>query len=490
MVAKFQTKSKDPAFDAQGKARQIMKLITAFEPTATFYNAAAESTDEASIGTTTEEFQQYVSYRTQALNKQNTRHLLYISARLSKPFHQVKTLECIAELAKMEVYLESHLHRSEDHVNIGWLADIHPAITWKNQLVSDVHAAILSITGQQQIPEFDIIRRPKRFGNEQVVETNVYEFECPKQHEAFFTEALACDGFTTLTGATLVPARLSSKRGGISYSEALGAHTIHCNELWTTAIFDLKPQLLHYWSAVKKTKPVYNSLINMSSDIRLHETATSQEAGRFLLSYPEDKKEEAMSRIQTTMALIASMDLPTTNPSLLFDGRIPNLEGPQRRFTSSKLDNLANSICSKFRNRVSAHGTPKVIVLQKGRRYQGQASPSYQSVLNNDNASQQSAVSNATGATGETSVSKLTFDTEMRSVQDSISTMRSEFQHALQTQAAASEQALNTRLNLFQTSMMQAMRECLGAPPQNPAPPSGASTHDGDDADPMVGAND
>ena len=123
-------------------------------------------------------------------------------------------------------------------------------------------------------------------------------------------------------------------------------------------------------------------------------------------------------------------------------------------------------------------------------RYQGQASPSYQSVLNNDNASQQSAVSNATGVTGETSVSKLTFDTEMQSMQDSISTMRSEFQHALQTQAAASDQALNTRLNLFQTSMMEAMRECLGAPPQHPAPPSGASTHDGEDADPMVGAND
>jgi len=435
-------------FDMQPNTRLVMQLIKQHDPQATILNHDDEQVNsDEEIGTTAAEFGKFITYKTAKINNGRCQHLVYFTVRLSKPFHKVKTLECIDDLAKINVYLEKKSFRSTEYVVIGWLARIHPTIIWKDELLQDISSLIVEVTGQPA-PPFDLVKRPKKFGNKRRIETKVFEIECDKQHEEFLTDFFIDKRYTKATDSLFVPAQLTRNIGPEAYSMALTAHTMHCNSIQTIPIFGLKPSLLHQTEPTTGTKPIYDTIVDMGSGTKIHRTARSEEIGKFIISHPKGKREEALKQFTDAVEIINAMDFAKNEPTLLYDGKLPRTGYPPRNFKNQKLGSYATDLCAAFtqNNTDKTNHDDSFIVLNTGRRYQGQQSPSYRTMVTQENLSQQSSI---TQATDQSSIDKMQTDLE---------SMRSTMNEFIQEQRKInneSEKAMEMKINTRMESLEQ-----------------------------------
>jgi hypothetical protein len=398
-----------------------------------------------------------------AAPRNRTKQLIYFSACFSKPF--IKDHECILKLQQINVFLEKRSTSSTNTISVGWLAYIHPLMTWKDQLLDEVSSAIRSIINTT-ITGLDVIQRPRRFGNEFRVETAAYDIECDRDQEEQLLLALCNPKFQELTGAVYVPARLLQNSGEDPYRDFLAAHTEYCRTLGSTVIHGLKPTLLEM-GVPSVSRPVYDMIADRSKDIRIHQTMTSLENGRYLVSYPESIQDEVTQRIKDALHSIGNMSF-SPNDRLLFNGRLPSLQAAPRQFQSPALTAYAKSVCASVRStKHDFNGTPTVITLQRNYRSQGPRPSSYQAALTNDNASQQSLVTTATAtetqATSQSDISKLTNDVSV--MQGTIASLSSTL-HGLQSTINTQQttwQGLQTTINTQQTTWQENMDTRMAA---------------------------
>jgi len=503
LVAKTNATQKD-LFDMQASTRNVLKLLKHKDPTLTILNKNDDqvSSDEE-IGTTSEEFAAFATYKTFKINNGRTQHLVYFTVRLSRPFHLVKDLDCIDELDKLKVYLEKKAFRSTEYVILGWFARIHPLITWKDELLSDLTSVITELTGKQA-PIFDIIKRPKKFGNQKRIETQVFEIEVDKQDEEALTNILIDQKFFEVTGAMLVPAKITRNAGPVVYSKLLTAHTLYCNNIETIPIFGLKPTLLQLKEPENGTCPILDTIVDFIDGTKIHRTARSEEIGKFIISFPKGNRDKAMSRIKSAIDLIIEMEFEQNQPEYLFDNRPPRIGQPPRKFANSKLDSYASSLCASFgidETTETETTEPVFITLNSKRRYQGSQSPSYRLMVTNDTPSQQSTLTQITESTKVDSV-----QTEMESlrktVEDFITEQRRvnvETTAKIDTRMSNLEQTCITHLSKCFTEWRDAEVEAHVEPDKRrrkersdnstiPASPSGSSTMSADDT-PMAEAS-
>jgi len=422
---------KKTTFDLQLTTHPVMKLLKRFDPNISFLNQLNEHVDsEAEIGLTAPEFAKFATYKTAQINNGRTQHMVYFTARISKPFHIVKNSECINELHNMNIYLEKKAFRSTEYVVIGWFARLHPLITWKDDLLHDMAAVIAEITGQRP-PDFDIIKRPKKFGNKRRIETKVYEIECDKKDVEALTDALIDKRFMQATEAMFVPANLTRNAGPEVYSMILTSHTKYCNEIETIPIFGLKPELLNQQDSTTGQRPIYDTIVDFADRTKIHHTSRSEESGKYIISFQSGQREIALTRFNEAVEIIKAMDFPKNAPYMLFDDQLPRVGQPPRKFTNVKLNSYASDLCSAFLTDQSSptKDEPTYITLNTGRRYNGQQSRSFSSVASGGNSQTATLISQdstLTATTDNTKVGQLESDVESirRTMEDFIQEQR------------------------------------------------------------------
>ena len=360
------------SFELQPTTRALMQLIKQLDPKATFLNQSnAQVNSEDEIGTTTAEFEQYVTYKLGRL-KGRMQHQVFFSVRLSTSYGRLKAPDGMAGLTKLNIFLEQKAFRSTEYLTIGWLARVHPFLTWADELQNDLTLVANTIFGNTA-PPFGIIKRTRNFGNEGRTKSSAFDIECLPNDEATLTDILIDKRFFQHTGALFVPATMIRNDGPDVYSAVLRAHTAFCNTFESIPIYGLKPELVHSQDDNGAT-PVFDTLVDFDDGTKLHRTALTEENGKYLLAFPKDKRDRALARINEVFTLLKASDF-TKTPQLLFDGRLPRIGQPPRQYAHAKLNSYTTDLCAQLGAPVSAMPTlapkPVSITLNRGRRYDG-----------------------------------------------------------------------------------------------------------------------
>jgi len=410
LLMKMMTNASAP-FAAQDAARDMMRLIKYHDDKAVFLNHKNESVSSTEdIGTTADEFGQYATYKTIKISNGRIQHRIFFTVRLSKPFWQVKNEECIETLKQNRVFLEQKAFRSTDFIELGWLARVHPSINWPEEL-KEKFRQIIAMIMKKDPPPFDLVKRPKKFGNKERIESLAVVVETAKEDAAVITNALINKQFRDATGALFIPANLIKSFGQTAYRMVLRDHTIFCNSIQTIPVFGLLPQLLHFQDS-DGAFPVSDAIVDVEKVIDIHRTAQSFANGKYLVSFPRGKYDYAMERINGAINIIIERDMATSHPHLLFDGRMPSIGHAPVQFEDKELNTYATDLCKTLNvdttKVVEEPAQPSIITLNRGRQYNSNnGSPSYQSMLTGDNMSQNSAL---TTPTQQSAIDKLEAD--------------------------------------------------------------------------------
>jgi len=400
-------------FEAQQATRNIMNLIKYHDSKAVFLNHNDESVSSTEdMGTTANEFGQFATYKSVKVSNGRIQHRIFFTVRLSKPFWQIKNDECIETLKQNRIFLEQKAFRSTDYIELGWLSRVHPSINWPEEL-KEKYRQILAMILKCDPPPFDLVKRPKKFGNKERIESLAIVVETAKEDATTITDAMIHKQFREATGALFIPANLIKTFGQQSYRMVLKDHTIFCNGTQTIPIFGLQPELLHMQDD-NGNFPISDAIVDVAKHIDIHRTSQSFETGKFLISYPRGQYDYAMQRINNAIDIIIERDISITHPQYLFDGRMPCIGHAPVQFEDKNLNEYATDLCKSFNIDTTQTQTmnepeqPIIITLNRGRQYKGNnESPSYQSMLTGENMSQNSVL---TTPTQQTHIDKLETD--------------------------------------------------------------------------------
>lgn len=398
-------------FPAQQTTRNVMNLIKSNDPKCVFLNKnkdGVNSTDD--IGTATNEFTQFATYKTIRISNGRLQHRVFFTVRLSVPFWQIKNEDCIEALKQQRVFLEQKSFCSTNYVELGWFARVHPSINWTEEL-KDKYRVIVATILKQEPPPFDLIKRPKKFGNNKRIETQSFVLECAKEDADTLTDVFISPDFQKATGALFIPANLLKNFGQTSYHLVLTDHTLYCNRTQTMLIHGLKLDLLNMEDA-DGNYPIYDLLVDVEKGIDIHRTARSIEIGKFLISFPSGQEEFATQKFNDVCQTITDLDIATEHPQLLFNGQLPRIGQAPTTFANKKLNAYATDLCGTITtgNGPTDEDKPSLITLNRGRRYTGSDSPSFQSMLTGDSPSQHSMASTWSLPTQKTQIDKLEQD--------------------------------------------------------------------------------
>jgi hypothetical protein len=305
-------------FHAQPSARNAIMALKKTDPSMKIQSVATDETatevdDVDGIPKNEDGFKKFFTYSKQKPPNGGQKHCIFAKISTSKKFEEIKegTMEY---LQKHHIFMRRHEWKCLIVAAIGFFAQIHPRINWRDDLEEKIKAALLPVVEgkENDIPHFKLVHLTKSFGNENRVHASVIEVHCDNEDAANLKILIADPVFTKSFEGKFVPEGALQIVGEKTYRNILIEHNRYCEQTRTIPITNLSIDLLNNLFN-DDMLCIYDILTtgdkNQFKDtkIQLHRTSRTEDEGRYLVAFPKEHMEKVRAHLDYTLEAIVPM---------------------------------------------------------------------------------------------------------------------------------------------------------------------------------------